>query len=32
VLAAINEGLEKSKELAASRLGAITGVNMPGLF
>ncbi|HUV52172.1 MAG TPA: YbaB/EbfC family nucleoid-associated protein, partial [Dehalococcoidia bacterium] len=32
VLAALNEGLEKSRELAASRLGAITGVNMPGLF
>ena len=25
VMAAINEGLEKSKELAASQLGAITG-------
>ena len=32
VLAAINEGLEKSRELAASRLSAITGVNMPGLL
>ena len=32
VMAAVNEGLEKARELAASRLGAITGVNMPGLF
>ena len=32
VLTAINEGLQKSKELAASKLGAITGVNVPGLF
>lgn len=32
VLTAINEGMEKSKQLAASRLGAITGVNIPGLF
>lgn len=32
VLTAINEGLQKSKELAANKLGAITGVNVPGLF
>lgn len=32
VMTAINEGLEKSKQLAASRLEAITGVNIPGLF
>jgi DNA-binding YbaB/EbfC family protein len=32
VMTAINEGLEKSKQLAAGRLGAITGVNVPGLF
>lgn len=32
VMTAINEGMEKSKQLAASRLGAITGVNIPGLF
>lgn len=32
VMTAVNEGLEKSKQLAASRLGAITGVNVPGLF
>jgi hypothetical protein len=32
VLTAINEGMEKSKQLAANRLGAITGVNIPGLF
>lgn len=32
VLSAVNEGLEKAKELAASRLGAITGINIPGLF
>ena len=32
VMAAINEGLEKSKELAASQLGAITGgLKIPGL-
>lgn len=32
VMTAINEALEKSKQLAANRLGAITGVNMSGLF
>jgi DNA-binding YbaB/EbfC family protein len=32
VMAAINEGLEKSKDLAASRLGAITGgLKIPGM-
>ena len=32
VLAAVNEGMEKAKELAASQLGAITGgLNIPGL-
>jgi DNA-binding YbaB/EbfC family protein len=32
VMAAINEGLEKSKELAASQLGAITGgFKIPGM-
>ncbi len=32
VMAAVNEGLEKSKELAASQLGAITGgLKIPGL-
>jgi len=31
VMAAINEGLEKSQELAASRLNALTGTfNLPG--
>jgi hypothetical protein len=31
VLAAVNEGLEKAKELAAESLGKITGINIPGL-
>ena len=32
VLSAMNEALRKSKELAASRLGALTGgLNIPGL-
>ena len=32
VLAAVNEAMEKAKELAASQLGAITGgLNIPGL-
>ncbi len=32
VLAAVNEGLDKSRELAAQRLGAITGgMKIPGL-
>ena len=32
VMAALNEGLERSQELAASRLGALTGnFNLPGL-
>ena len=32
VMAAINEGLEKSKELAANQLGAITGgLKIPGM-
>jgi len=32
VMAAINEGLDKSKELAASQLGAITGgLKIPGM-
>ena len=32
VLAAVNEGMDKARELAASRLGAITGgLNIPGL-
>ena len=33
VLAAVNEGMEKAKELAASQLSAITGgLKIPGLF
>ncbi len=32
VLAALNEALEKSKELAANRISAVTGVNIPGLL
>jgi len=33
VMAAISEGLEKSKELAASQLGAITGgLRIPGIL
>jgi nucleoid-associated protein EbfC len=33
VLAAVNEAMEKAKELAASQLGAITGgLNIPGLL
>lgn len=32
VLAAVNEGMEKAKELAASHLGAVTGMNIPGLM
>jgi len=33
VLAAVNEGMEKAKELAASQLSAITGgLNIPGLL
>ncbi|MEE8470650.1 MAG: YbaB/EbfC family nucleoid-associated protein [Dehalococcoidia bacterium] len=33
VLAAVNEGMEKAKELAASRLQSVTGgLNIPGLF
>ncbi|MFC1993979.1 YbaB/EbfC family nucleoid-associated protein [Chloroflexota bacterium] len=32
ILAAINEGMEKSKELAASQLGAATGMDIPGLM
>ena len=32
VQAAVNEGMEKSRELASSQLGAITGgLNIPGL-
>ena len=32
-MAAINEGMEKAQELAASQLGAITGgLKIPGLF
>ena len=32
VLAAVNEAMEKAKELAASQLGAVTGgLNIPGL-
>ena len=32
VMAAINEGLDKSKELAASQIGAITGgLKIPGM-
>ncbi len=33
IMAAVNEGMEKAKELAASQIGAITGgLNIPGLF
>jgi DNA-binding YbaB/EbfC family protein len=33
VLAAVNEGMEKARELAASQLNAITGgLNIPGLL
>jgi DNA-binding YbaB/EbfC family protein len=33
VLAAVNEGIKKSQELAQSRLGALTGgLNIPGLM
>ena len=33
VMAAVNEGMEKAKELAASQLGAITGgLKIPGLL
>jgi DNA-binding YbaB/EbfC family protein len=32
VLTALNEALEKSKELAANRISAVTGVNIPGLL
>lgn len=33
ILTAINEGMEKAKELAASQMGAITGgLNIPGLL
>jgi len=33
VLAAVNEGMEKARELAASKLNAITGgLNIPGLL
>lgn len=32
VLTAVNEGLEKAKELAASRLGAVTGLKIPDLI
>ena len=33
VLAAVNEAINKSKELAAEKLGAITGgLNIPGLM
>jgi DNA-binding YbaB/EbfC family protein len=33
VLAAVNEGMEKARELASSQLGAITGgLNIPGLM
>ncbi len=32
VLTAVNEGMEKAKEMAANQLGAITGgLNIPGL-
>ena len=32
IMAAMNEGMEKAKELAAKRMGAITGgLNIPGL-
>ena len=33
ILAAVNEGMEKAKELAASQLGALTGgLKIPGLL
>ena len=33
VMAAINEGMDKAQELAASQLGALTGgLKIPGLF
>jgi DNA-binding YbaB/EbfC family protein len=33
IMAAVNEGMEKAKELAASQIGAITGgLNIPGLL
>lgn len=32
VLTALNEALVKSKELAASRISSVTGVNIPGLL
>lgn len=33
ILTAVNEGMEKAKELAASEMGAITGgLNIPGLL
>ncbi len=32
VLAAVNEGMDKAKELAADSLGKITGVSIPGLM
>ena len=32
VLTALNEALERSKELAANHISAITGVNIPGLL
>lgn len=33
ILTAVNEGMEKAKELAASQMGAITGgLNIPGLL
>jgi len=33
IMAAVNEGMEKAKELAASQIGAITGgLNIPGML
>jgi len=33
ILAAVSEALDKSRELAAQRMGAVTGgMNLPGLF
>jgi len=33
ILTAVNEGMEKARELAASQMGAITGgLNIPGLL
>jgi DNA-binding YbaB/EbfC family protein len=32
VLAAVNEGLDKAKEIAAQSLGKVTGINIPGLM